>query len=117
MFSRGDGMRKEKSGDTALTFFSPPMSPLLAAHFPLLCTAIPPTATVLLLLYSNTVWAFATVGFGLDETYSLNDYIYLRSDDVEGDRQLMSTALDAVARSALHRLHTFRSQELNNLAW
>ena len=31
--------------------------------------------------------------------------------------QLMSRALDAVAKSALPRLKVFRSQELNNLAW
>lgn len=69
---------------------------------------------------SNTCWSFATVGFGLDETEmgsSLNDYIYLRSEDVKGDRQLMSRALDAVAQSAVNRLTLFRSQELNNLAW
>ena len=47
----------------------------------------------------------------------LNEYVYLQTNDLEGDRRLMETALHAVAKSAIPRLHVFRSQELNNLAW
>lgn len=68
---------------------------------------------------ANTVWAMATVGFGLDgaSANSLNEYIYLKSDDLDGDHHLMEQALHAVQKSAIPRLREFRSQELNNMVW
>jgi len=68
---------------------------------------------------ANSCWSLATLGFGEMETTasSQNDYIYLKSGDLEGDRRLMEKALHAVAKSVLPRLNEFRSQELNNLSW
>jgi hypothetical protein len=48
---------------------------------------------------------------------TINDYVFLTSDDVDGDKDLMSRAVDAVAKSALSRLEKFREMELNNLAY
>lgn len=69
---------------------------------------------------TNFCWSCATVGFGTmgeRRGNALNEYVYLKSDDPEGDRELMERALEAVTKSALPRLHTFRSMELNNLAY
>jgi len=72
-------------------------------------------------IVSNSIWAFATVGFGAASTSiqfnTNNDYIYLNSDQEKEDRELVSKALDAVADSAMKRLPRFRPQELNNLSW
>lgn len=70
---------------------------------------------------SNSIWAFATVGFGAASTSNNfntnNEYITLQSENQEQDRKLVARMLDVVAKSALERLHRFRPQELNNLAW
>lgn len=70
---------------------------------------------------SNSVWAFATVGFGAatssTQSNTNNEYIYLKTDDEEGDRNLVKRTLSAVINSALKRLPRFRPQELNNLTW
>lgn len=68
---------------------------------------------------TNFCWALATLGFGIPPgmSNSANDYTYLKTDDPEGDRKLMERALHAVAKSALPRLHVFRTMELNNLAY
>eukprot|EP00557_Chaetoceros_sp_GSL56_P007928 CAMPEP_0176489526 /NCGR_PEP_ID=MMETSP0200_2-20121128/7338_1 /TAXON_ID=947934 /ORGANISM="Chaetoceros sp., Strain GSL56" /LENGTH=1134 /DNA_ID=CAMNT_0017886679 /DNA_START=321 /DNA_END=3722 /DNA_ORIENTATION=+ len=70
---------------------------------------------------SNSVWAFATVGFGISSSAvqlnTNNEYIYLESDSEEADRVLVSRVLNIVADSSMNRLHRFRPQELNNLAW
>lgn len=72
-------------------------------------------------IVSNSIWAFATVGFGAASTSiqfnTNNDYIYLNSDLDKEDRELVSKALDVVADSAMKRLPRFRPQELNNLSW
>ena len=77
---------------------------------------------------TNTIWAFATLGFGLPSSTSsavLNDnkgtdYTFLKSDDEEGDKQLMQTAVNVVIATAKNherQLGFFRSQEINNVAW
>ena len=70
---------------------------------------------------SNTIWAFATIGFGVapNSVYfnSKSDNIFLRSTKIKEDRELVSKTLDIVARNTVYRLSKFRPQELNNLAW
>lgn len=67
---------------------------------------------------TNSCWAMATVGFGVSPaSQDKNDYTYLKTDDPEGDRELMERALHAVTKSAVPRLQMFRSMELNNLAY
>ncbi len=70
---------------------------------------------------SNSIWAFATLGFGATSSPSQfntnNEYISLPSDQPEADRKLVSETLLIVAKNASGRLHRFRPQELNNLAW
>eukprot|EP00986_Skeletonema_menzelii_P013287 scaffold7617_cov240-Skeletonema_menzelii.AAC.2 len=69
---------------------------------------------------SNSVWAFSTVGFGYDEscgTNAHNDYIHVATDDPVGDKELVYETLEVIAENALSRLHNFKAQELNNLAW
>lgn len=74
---------------------------------------------------SNTLWAFATLGFGVPasefegklETASLNDYVVLSSDNQHGDEELLTKAANAIIESGLPRIGRFRSQELNNMAW
>jgi len=69
---------------------------------------------------SNSVWAFATVGFGYDEacgTNSHNDYIHVTTDDPRRDRIIIFDALEVIAENAVKRLDKFKAQELNNLAW
>ena len=69
---------------------------------------------------SNSVWAFATVGFGYDEacgTNSHNDYIHVTTDDPRRDRAIIFDALEVIAENAIKRLDKFKAQELNNLAW
>jgi hypothetical protein len=69
---------------------------------------------------SNSVWAFATVGFGYDEacgTNSHNDYIHVTTDDPGRDKAIIFDALEVIAENAIKRLDRFKAQELNNLAW
>lgn len=73
---------------------------------------------------SNTLWAFATLGFGssASSTFSeiaasLNDYVILSSDDPEGDERIVRQATDAILQVAVPQINRFKSQELNNLAW
>lgn len=70
---------------------------------------------------SNSIWAWATVGFGASSSTiqfnTNNDYISICSEDSNQDKELVKRALDIVAENALSRLHRFRPQELNNLAW
>lgn len=70
---------------------------------------------------SNSIWAFATLGFGATTTTGQfntnNEYISLPSDQPEFDRQLVSETLLVVAKNAKNRLNRFRPQELNNLVW
>jgi hypothetical protein len=71
---------------------------------------------------SNSIWAFATVGFGAStpsDKYvnTNNDNICLPSDQPDLDRKLVERASEVVAKSAVKRLYRFRPQELNNLAW
>ena len=71
---------------------------------------------------TNSLWALATLGFGVAETetamkMTMNEYVFLKSNDMEGDKDLMAKAVDAAAKSALPRLETFREMELNNLAY
>ena len=71
---------------------------------------------------TNSLWALATLGFGVVETetamkMTMNEYVFLKSNDMEGDKDLMTRAVDAAAKSALPRLETFREMELNNLAY
>lgn len=69
---------------------------------------------------TNTVWSFATVGFGLKGGTAAdagNDYTFLQSDDIEGDILLMEDALKVAMKLAKQMVSKFRSQELNNLAW
>jgi hypothetical protein len=69
---------------------------------------------------SNSVWAFSTVGFGYDEscgTNAHNDYVHVATDDPIGDKELVYETLEVVAENAISRLHNFKAQELNNLAW
>ncbi len=70
---------------------------------------------------SNSIWAFATLGFGATTTTGQfntnNEYISLPSEQPVFDRQLVSETLLVVARSSKMRLHRFRPQELNNLVW
>jgi len=70
---------------------------------------------------SNTAWALATLGFGLNpisaEKQSLNSYIVLNSEHQEEDARLMQSTVDAIVGTAMTILPRFRSQELNNLAW
>jgi hypothetical protein len=85
---------------------------ILISHF---------TSTSSYLLVANSIWAFATVGFGAAsasiQSNTNNDYIHLQSDRELEDRELVTKVLDVVADSALQRLPRFRPQELNNLAW
>jgi hypothetical protein len=69
---------------------------------------------------SNSVWAFSTVGFGYDAscgTNAHNDYVHVATDDPVGDKELVYDTLEVIAENALSRLHNFKAQELNNLAW
>ena len=73
---------------------------------------------------SNTLWAFANLGFGSlpSSTFSeiaasMNDYVVLKSTDPEGDEELVRQATDAITECALPQISRFKSQELNNLAW
>lgn len=68
---------------------------------------------------SNSIWALATLGFGLDEQSvpDNNQYVVLRSSQKEEDSMLAFEAVDAIVSASLATLPRFRSQELNNLAW
>lgn len=61
---------------------------------------------------SNSVWAWATIGFGYDETSGLNvhnDYTYVVSDAPQEDRALVFDTLEIVAANALQRLDKFKA--------
>jgi hypothetical protein len=68
---------------------------------------------------SNSIWALATVGFGLTPfvAHNMNNYLVLSSDRQSDDEKLMNRAALAIARSSLQLLPKFRPQELNNLSW
>ena len=68
---------------------------------------------------SNSLWSWATCGFGSVETQShpSNGYIFLKSDRHEEDKAQVAHILDIVSKSASQRMNRFRTQELNNLAW
>ena len=69
---------------------------------------------------SNTIWAFATVGFGAADSAqsnSYNDYFYVSGSDKTMDVPLIQNTLQIVAANIITKLHRFRPQELNNLAW
>lgn len=72
-------------------------------------------------IVSNSIWAFATVGFGAAsnavQMNTNNDYVSLQSDRISEDRELVTRILNVVAKSAMERLPRFRPQELNNLSW
>lgn len=60
---------------------------------------------------SNSVWAFATIGFGYDESIGLNvhnDYTYVESDDPVGDKSTVFDTLEIIADNALQRLEKFK---------
>lgn len=60
---------------------------------------------------SNSLWAFATIGFGYDESTGLNvhnDYNYVASDDPIGDKSLVFSTLEIVADNAIQRLEKFK---------
>jgi len=69
---------------------------------------------------SNSIWAFATVGFGTHSCKvqnSGNNELILGFNQPDEDRELIARTLDVVVKSSLPRLHKFRPQELNNLSW
>lgn len=69
---------------------------------------------------TNTVWSFATVGFGLKGGTTAdtgNEYTFLQSDDIEGDMLLMEDTVKVAMNVAKQIISRFRSQELNNFAW
>jgi len=66
---------------------------------------------------SNSIWAFATVGFGATIQNTGNNDLILGFNQPEDDRELIARTLDAVVKSSIPRLHKFRPQELNNLSW
>lgn len=70
---------------------------------------------------SNSIWAFATVGFGAAKTISQvntnSENISLPSNREAEDRDLLERVVSMVTNNASTRLHMFRPQELNNLAW
>lgn len=60
---------------------------------------------------SNTVWAFATIGFGYDEssgTNAHNDYVHVTSDSPMEDKELVYDTLETIAENALSRLEKFK---------
>ena len=69
---------------------------------------------------SNTLWGMATLGFGLPLSavqHASNIYLILRSESPELDKRLKNDSVAAIVEATLPKLHQFRSQELNNLAW
>ena len=71
-------------------------------------------------IVSNSIWAFATVGFGTHSCKvqnSGNNELILGFNQPDEDRELIARTLDVVVKSSLPRLHKFRPQELNNLSW
>lgn len=76
---------------------------------------------------SNTLWAFATVGFGCNGNYfnpnggNIHDANPLSlgasRQVIDQDRECLNQCLEIVANNVLHRLPRFSPQELNNLAW
>ena len=68
------------------------------------------------ILVSNSIWAFATVKFGVNPHSAQFDDTGVNNKFRE-DSELVRETLEVVARSSLKRLNRFRPQELNNLAW
>jgi len=66
---------------------------------------------------SNSIWAFATAGFGTKTRSNGHNELILGFNQPDSDRELIARTLDVVFRSALPRLDKFRPQELNNLTW
>jgi hypothetical protein len=69
---------------------------------------------------SNTIWAFATAGFGYHESalgYFYTETVHLSKTMSEEDHLMLSQTLDVVAANVVQRLEKFRPQELNNMAW
>ena len=66
---------------------------------------------------SNSIWAFATVKFGVNPVSAQFDDTGMKTDKLREDSKLVGETLEVVAKSSLKRLHRFRPQELNNLTW
>lgn len=70
---------------------------------------------------SNTVWSFATLGFGLQASSSSsdsgNEYTFLVSDDPGGDKTLVKDAMHVAIKKVKEDARRYKSQELNNFAW
>ena len=68
---------------------------------------------------SNTLWGMATLGFGLTITPEIiaNNYVCLPSKSPKKDKELKERVVASILGAAPEKLHQFRSQELNNVAW
>jgi hypothetical protein len=73
---------------------------------------------------SNTAWAMATLGFGVSNDMSSGlsplsrqQYIFLPTDDPDGDRSLVEEMMSIFLRQMKDNLRTFSMQELNNMCW
>ena len=69
---------------------------------------------------SNSLWAWATIGFGYDESIGLNihnDYTYVVSDAPLEDKALVYDALEIVAQDALTRLDKFKVSKSFQERW
>lgn len=65
---------------------------------------------------SNSVWAWATTGFGYDESIGLNvhnDYTYVVSNTPSEDKILVHDTLEIVAKDALSRLDKFKVRSVS----
>ena len=61
----------------------------------------------------HSIWAFATVGFGYDETCGTNvhnEYVHVATNDSAGDKELVYETLEVIAENALQRLDRFKAQ-------
>jgi hypothetical protein len=68
---------------------------------------------------SNALWGMATLGFGLTQLMdgTKTYYLVLHSESPALDQGLKNESVRAIAEAAFTKLHQFKSQELNNLAW
>eukprot|EP00977_Amphora_coffeiformis_P021310 scaffold9178_cov176-Amphora_coffeaeformis.AAC.6 len=68
---------------------------------------------------SNALWGVATLGFGLTISPEIiaNNYVCLPSKSPEMDKELKGRVIESIIGAAQEKLHQFRSQELNNVAW
>ena len=75
---------------------------------------------------TNHAWAMATLGFGVTASQAAinaagcqltHSYIYLHSDDPQGDQALMEDAMKIIILNSKKSLRWFTSQELNNMCW